>query len=135
MAVAALITWIITAVLGITMLGLWLSRGGMSGPTSGATAPSRLPRSLIFGHPLLAVIGLILWIIYLATDRHGLTWVVFGLLVVVGILGDLLFMRWRRSVGVPTPEARFPVAVVYGHGLFAGATVILVFLTALGVGS
>ena len=44
-------------------------------------------------------------------------------------------MRWRRSRSEGTPEARFPLAIIYGHGLFAVATVVLVLLTALGVGS
>jgi uncharacterized membrane protein YqaE (UPF0057 family) len=35
-----------------------------------------------------------------------------------------LLVTWRH----------FPVAVVAGHGLFAAATLILVLLTALGVG-
>jgi hypothetical protein len=134
MPVAALITWIITAVLGFTMLGLWLSRGGLRAAQASGTTPTRLVPQLIFGHFLLAAAGLILWIIYVITDTEVLTWIAFAVLVLVAILGDVMFLRWRRSRTEGTPEARFPVAVVYGHGLFAVVTVVLVLLSALGVG-
>ncbi|MEV4391710.1 hypothetical protein [Nonomuraea sp. NPDC049607] len=39
------------------------------------------------------------------------------------------------AAGSPVPAERgFPVAVVAGHGLFALVTVVLVLLSALGVG-
>ncbi|GIG60048.1 hypothetical protein Lfu02_44200 [Longispora fulva] len=131
MAVAALITWLVTAVLGVSMLGMWLAGGGVR--AAGGT-PTRLVPPLIFGHFLLAASGLVVWIIYLIVDKDALTWVAFGLLVLVATLGDVMFLRWRRSRAQSTPEARFPVALVYGHGLFAVTTVVLVLLTALGVG-
>jgi manganese efflux pump family protein len=54
--------------------------------------------------------------------------------VLVAVLGDVLFFRWWRSRHEPTPESGLPVAVVYLHGLFAVATVVLVLLVGLGVG-
>ena len=97
MSVAALITWIITAVGGAVLLGTWLSRGGLRASDTGAT---RFPPGLILGHFLPGG----------TTAAPG--------------TGD----------GRP-PEQHFPVAVVYLHGLLAVATVVLVLLTALGVGS
>jgi Tfp pilus assembly protein PilN len=46
----------------------------------------------------------------------------------------MVFLRWRHSRREATPEARFPVPVVYAHGLFALITVVLVLLTAHGIG-
>jgi len=135
MAIAALITWIVTAGLGFTMLGMWLSKGGMRAAQSDAAIPTRLVPPLIFSHFLLAAAGLIVWIVYVIIDKDILTWIALGLLVIVAILGETMFLRWRHSRTEATPEARFPVAVVYGHGLFAAATVVLVLLTALGIGS
>ena len=134
MAIAALITWIITAVFGFTLLGLWLSKGGLRAARSDARIPTRLVPPLIFTHFLLAAGGLVVWIIYMIIDSDILTWVAFGLLIVVAILGDVMFLRWSHSRKEATPEARFPVAVVYTHGLFAVATIVLVLLTALGIG-
>jgi len=134
MAIAALVTWLITAVLGFTMLGIWIAKGALRAAGSTATVPTRLAPPLVFGHFLLAATGLILWIVYVITDTEVLVWIAFALLVVIAILGDVMFLRWWRSRRDPTPEARLPVAVVYGHGLLAVTTIILVLLVGLGVG-
>jgi manganese efflux pump family protein len=142
MSVAALITWIITALGGAVLLATWLSRGGLRARDTGA---SRFPPGLIFGHFLLAATGLVIWIIYLVTDADALTWVALAILVVVAALGFTMVGRWRqdraavaaggRTDAARPPEQHFPVAVVYLHGLLAVATLVLVLLTALGVGS
>jgi manganese efflux pump family protein len=157
MEIAALVTWLVTAAGGLLMLGVWLSRGGARTPaTAGATAarsaagtaglpveaPTRLRPPLVFGHVLLAVVGLVVWILYLVIDSDGLAWTAFVLLVPVALLGFTMLARWvaagdhRRSaaVGASRPESHFPLPVVIGHGLFAVTTVVLVLLTALGVG-
>jgi manganese efflux pump family protein len=147
MSVAALITWIITALGGAVLPGTWLGRGGLRARDTGA---SRFPPGLILGHFLLAATGLVIWIIYLITDADALTWVALAILVVVAALGFTMVGRWRQDrvavaaggtsaapgtdVGRP-PEQHFLVAVVYLHGLLAVAILILVLLTALGVGS
>ncbi|OKI44861.1 hypothetical protein [Micromonospora sp. CB01531] len=129
MAVAALITWLVTAVGGFVMLGIWISRGGHR-PDSG----TRLAPGLVFGHFALAAIGLVLWIVYLAVDKTALAWVAFALLLPVALLGFTMLARWIPARRAGTAESRFPVPVVVGHGLFAAATLVLVLLAALGVG-
>ncbi|WP_103351549.1 hypothetical protein [Amycolatopsis sp. CA-128772] len=69
-------------------------------------------------------------------------WIAFALLVLVALLGFTMLARglpgYRArgaSSGEAAPEQHFPVAVVGAHGLFAVATVVLVLLAALGVGS
>jgi manganese efflux pump family protein len=135
MDVVALIAWLVTAAGGVTMLGIWLGRGGAR---SDAT---RLPAPVVFGHAALAVAGLILWIIYMAADSNGFAWAAFVILVVVALLGLSLFSRWipaRRASSVlpggEPPERHFPTAVVAAHGLLGVATLVLVFLAAAGVG-
>jgi len=130
MAVAALITWLITAVGGFVMLGLWISRGGHR-PDSG----TRLAPGLVFSHVGLAVIGLVVWIVYLAVDKTALAWIAFVLLLPVAALGFTMLARWIPARRTGTAESRFPVPVVIGHGLFAATTLVLVLLAALGVGS
>ena len=131
MAVAALITWLITAVGGFIMLGTWISKGGHR-----AGSGSRLAPGLVFGHFGLAVIGLLLWIAYLATDSDALAWISFVVLLPVALLGFTMLARWIPSVRAKSAaaEASFPMVVVIGHGLFAVTTLVLVLLTALGVG-
>ena len=161
MALAALVTWVITAAFGFFMLGTWISQGGARA-SEGSASNFRPP--VVFGHFLLAAAGLLLWIVYLFTDSQALAWVAFIDLLVVAGIGDLLVLRWFKDRRSPAPstvgtgdsrsttrgaaatatnatsapdlaEQRIPLAAVAAHGVFAVLTVILVLLTALGVGA
>ena len=139
---AALIAWIATAGGGFVLLAIWLSRGGMQ---QGREAGSKIRPPLILSHFGLAATGLVIWIIYLANDSDALAWIAFVLLAVVAVLGWTMFAIWwqRRqrepvtgaAAGGERPaEQHFPVSIVALHGLLAVTTVLLVFLTAIGVG-
>jgi manganese efflux pump family protein len=138
---AALITWVATAGGGFVMLAIWLARGGMR---QGREPGNRIRPPLILSHFLLAAAGLVLWIVYLASDSDALAWVAFAILAVVAALGWTMFAIWyqrrqrsaaREAVDPATPaEQHFPVSIVALHGLLAVTTVVLVFLTAVGVG-
>lgn len=139
---AAFIVWILTAGGGFVLLSIWLARGGMRQQRE---AGNRIRPPLIMSHFLLAAIGLVLWIVYLANDSTTLAWVAFGLLCVVALLGFTMFGIWIRrrqagAVGADTvtsgmpAEQHFPVPVVGVHGLAAATTLVLVLLTAAGVG-
>lgn len=147
MDIAALITWVLTALGGFYMLGTWISQGGHRQPSS-----SHLPPAVIFSHFGLAALGLVLWIIYLFTDSDALKWIAFVILLPVAALGFVMLLRWiptyrdRSRAGadaavepaadVDRPaESHFPVPVVLGHGALAVVTLVLVLLTALGVGT
>ena len=57
----------------------------------------------------LAATGLVLWIIYLASDTKGLAWVAFALLLLVASLGFAMLALWlqrRKAVQQPSPPAR-----------------------------
>ena len=134
---AALIAWLITAGGGFVLLAMWLSRGGMrQARESGA----RIRPPLILGHFLLAATGLVLWIIYVANDSDTLAWIAFVLLLVVAALGFTMLAIWLQQRKGQTdtasrpPEQNFPVPIVGLHGLLAATTLVLVFLTAVGVG-
>ncbi|MFJ8082950.1 hypothetical protein ACIQ6Y_20365 [Streptomyces sp. NPDC096205] len=150
MDIAALITWVVTALGGFYMLGTWIQRGGIRQQQSGT---SRLPAPALFGHFALAAVGLVVWIIYVVADKSALAWTAFALLLPVALLGFVMLARWipvyrDRDRGTaeaavaadPGAEAtvpaerHFPVAVVVAHGLLAVVTLLLVLLTALGVG-
>jgi len=144
---AALIAWLVTAGGGFVLLAIWLSRGGMR---QGREGGSRIRPPLILGHFLLAATGLVIWIIYVANDSDSLAWVAFVLLAIVAALGWTMFAIWyqRRQRGPAAatgvtgepgssetpPEQHFPVPIVALHGLLAVTTLVLVFLTAVGVG-
>ena len=101
---------------------------------------------LILSHFALAATGLILWIVYLASDSDALAWIAFAILAVVAALGWTMFAIWLRRRKQPTAvgetatapgtpaEQHFPVAIVALHGVLAVTTVLLVLLAALEVG-
>ena len=138
---AALITWVLTAGGGYVLLATWLARGGVR---QGREPGTRIRPALILSHFLLAATGLLIWIIYLVTDSDALAWIALVLLAIVAILGWTMFAIWyqRRqrgrvaeAVDPGTPaEQHFPVPIVALHGVLAVTTVVLVFLTAIGVG-
>jgi hypothetical protein len=165
MAYVALILWLITAMGGLYMLAVWLIENDV---TNKGTAKSRLPIPVIFGHLLLAVSGLAVWVAYLLLDRGVLAWTALFILLGIAMLGATMFARWipvyrgpvyhpptvavGGSLGYPDgtvaagpgqaltllyqvpAEGNFPVLIVVGHGMLAVSTLVLVLLTALGVG-
>ena len=137
---AALLTWVVTALFGFTMLVIWFRHGGLQGSSS------KIPPWLVLSHFGLAATGLVLWLIYVATDSDALAWAAFIVLLPVALLGWTMFFGWARrraavaaapagaNPGPAVGEPRFPFPVVVVHGLFAVTTVVLVLLTAIGVG-
>ena len=153
MGFAALITWFAAVLAGLYMLTVWLIENDV---TARRVAPSQLPVPVIFTHLTLALTGLGLWVAYLILDSETLAWASFGTLGVIILLGLTMFARWIPVYREPVPAARparaapgpfaveelvavpaegnFPLVVVTAHGLLAGTTLVLVLLTALGVG-
>jgi hypothetical protein len=137
-----LIAWLLTEGGGFVLLATWLARGGMR---QGREPGSRIRPPLILSHFLLAAVGLVIWIVYIAADSDALAWIAFVILGIVAILGWTMFAIWYRrrqgrgavaeAVDPGTPaEQHFPVSIVALHGVLAVTTVVLVFLTAIGVG-
>ena len=149
MSIAALITWIITAGFGFFMLIRWATRGGVRKVDG---AETHLPPVRVFTHFGLAAAGLIVWIIYLVTDSTLLAWIAVADLVLVAIIGVVMVRQWakdgRAAMAAATAgaaqssggseldlaEQHIPRPPVVLHGIFAVSTLILVLLTALGIG-
>ena len=138
MAWAALILWVVTALGGFYLLVTWLRHGGMQ---QGDRPGRRIKPPLILGHFALAATGLVLWIVYVATDSDALAWIAFVLLLVVALLGFTMLAAWLAQRGGATAaetadaaERNFPRAVVGLHGVLAATTLVLVFLATIGVG-
>jgi hypothetical protein len=155
MALVALVAWLCTVSIGLYLLAIWLIEYDREFQSAAAT---RLPVPVIGTHALLAFGGLAVWALYLITDALRLAWLAAATLGVVVTLGLTMAARWigvrraheaPRAVAVPVgarfgtdsvrppvpPERHFPAPVVVIHGIFAGATVVLVLLTAFGVGA
>ena len=128
MGLVTAVTWLITALVGIYLLYLWLSGGGLR---QQATKVTRFPVTLIFSHPVLALSALTCWVAFLITGSRLLAWTAFGVLAAAALLGFTMFTRWlgtgRHARGA---ERRFPLLAVLLHGLAGVATFVLVLLTA-----
>lgn len=128
MGLAAIVTWLITAMVGIYLLYLWLSGGGLRRQ---ATKVTHFPVFLIFAHPILAVFALGCWVAYVLTLERVFAWFSFGVLAAAALLGFTMFTRWlgggRHARGA---EQRFPMFAVLLHGVAGVTTFVLVLLTA-----
>jgi hypothetical protein len=145
MVFVALATWVIAAAGGLYLVAVWLIEYDREYQTAAAT---RLPVPVIGAHALLAVGGLVVWMVYAIGEDRRFAWAAVGTLTTVALLGLTMAFRWvgvRRSqlVGTGTatvtvvmapPERSFPVSVVVGHGLFAVTTYVLVLITTIRAG-
>lgn len=142
MAIAALVTWIVTAAVGFFMVFRWVRAGGLR---RGGPSATHFPPARVFTHLGLAAGGLVLWIVFLVTGNTLLAWIAFADLILVAVLGVVLVRRWaadgraamRREPGVETvdlAEQHIPRGPVVLHGIVAVSTVVLVLLTALSLG-
>jgi manganese efflux pump family protein len=148
MAVVAFVTWLLTAACGLGLVSIWIIEHDGDGPRS------RLPKTAVGAHVVLAVAGLTVWAMFLLLHTSRLAWTTVGILVVVAALGFAMVTRYigvyrahraRSSVFVMAdiegvsieppapPERRLPVALVIVHGILAVITLLLTLLTALDV--
>lgn len=136
MNVAALVAWVVAALGGFYLLATWLQKGGLRQQRGG---PSRFPAALVFGHFLLAAVGLIVWLVFLFNASSGTAWLAFVILAVVALLGFTMFARWlpgrsgsaSAQSGEIAAEQHFPLVSVLGHGAIAAVTLVLVLVAAL----
>jgi hypothetical protein len=142
MAIAALVTWLVTAGFGFFMLMRWVRRGGLR---RGPEAATHFPPAVVFTHFGLAAAGLVVWIFYVVSDSSVLAWAALADLALVAALGGFMVRRWTldgrtamaaggSSPRVELAEQHIPRPPVVLHGVFAVSTVVLVLLSALGVG-
>ena len=145
MGVAALISWFVTAFVGLYLLAVWLIENDV---TERGTVASRLPGPVILTHVLLALTGLVVWVVHLLSGSASWGWAAVGILALIATLGLTMFTRWipvhaafvaaESTRGISADfdfpaERAFPLTVVVGHGLLAVTTLILVLLATLGL--
>jgi manganese efflux pump family protein len=133
---AALITWLVTVGLGVSMMARWITRIRRPGTQRRGWGPV-----LNFTHLGLAVTGLLTWISYLATGLTGLAWAACGLLLAVASLGMALVFLAPGATAAETrsgddrpPAGRPPVPVIAAHITAACITIVLATLAAIGPG-
>ena len=112
LGIAALVTWLVTAGIGASMLAALISRGGLRQQRAvrGGLSPV-----FLVGHFSLALTGLAVWIIYLAAGWTALAWAAVGILMPAIGLGISTVTLWT-----PFPSPRRGAAVGRSGGA-AGA--------------
>ena len=145
MGVAALTCWFITALAGLYLVAVWLIENDVG---EQGTVASRLPGPVILAHVLLALTGLVVWVVHLLSGSASWGWVAVGILAAIATLGLTMFTRWipvhaafvaaESTRGISADfdfpaERAFPLTVVIGHGVLAVTTLILVLLATLGL--
>ena len=91
MAVAALVTWLLTALLGLYMFTIWLIED--DGSDDGRSY-RRLRAPVVFGHAGLAITGLVVWFISIYVHMNILGDITILILILVAALGVFMFTRW-----------------------------------------
>jgi hypothetical protein len=126
----ALVAWIATAVGGLTLGAQWTSEGGPSDERG-------IGRARLGVHALLAIAGLVSWIVYTLGGDDVFAWIAVALLAIVIAVGLWMFTIWLRGrsprahrTELPA-ETAFPVPLVFVHGLLAVTTLVLALVAAL----
>jgi hypothetical protein len=148
-AIAALVLWVLTAAAG---LGLLMAGGAAKRAAAPQAAPvpappvrvPPIPRVKVhatpgehplleFSHPLLGLVGLGFWFVYVGTRHAPLAWASFGVLVAAIAAGLSWLARNTLAArrGDRPARAGFPPRLVLLHGFTASATFVLAVLTAL----
>jgi manganese efflux pump family protein len=106
MSLIALVTWIVTAGVGLYLLSIWLIEYDREFQSVAAT---RLPPLVLTAHVLLALGGLFIWIGYVIVDQERLAWIAAGAVLLGATFGIFMAIRW---VGVyrTTRDARRSLA-------------------------
>jgi hypothetical protein len=117
---------------------------GRPGAAAGRAEPPPIPRVKVharpgehplleFFHPVLGLVGMGVWFVYVGTRHAPLAWASFGILVAAITLGLSWLARNRLAArrGERPARAGFPPRLALLHGLTATATFVLAVLTAL----
>jgi hypothetical protein len=91
LALAALISWLLTASLGGYMLRTWITRGGLRNQR---TTGVGVPPAVVFGHAGAAAGGLAAWVGYVATAWVPLAWLGLGTITAAIALGISTVALW-----------------------------------------
>ena len=155
----ALLAWLATAASGGYILVRWLLAGGSPRRRS----PTAAPPAMALGHAGFGLLGLVIWVVFVAAGGTALAWIAVAIMAPVAGLGMGVL-----ALGLPSPRPadepaataqaapavraatatllapavtarpasrpRAPVLAIAAHGLFAVTAMLLVLLAATGVG-
>ena len=115
MAIAAMISWVLTASIGAYMLRTWVMRGGLRRQRASGAG---VPPAVVFGHASAALTGLLIWLGFVDTGLELLAWLGITVVACAIALGVCTVTLWTPyPVAAPpatdtaaAPEATPPAA-------------------------
>ena len=107
LAVAAVITWVLTASIGAYMLRAWVARDGLRRQRATGVG---VPPAVVFGHASVALAGLLTWIGFLVTDWVPLAWAGVAFIATAIALGVCTVTLWTPYPVVVPAAAAVPGA-------------------------
>ena len=133
MAIAALVSWALSILVGVAVLVQWWRRRG-----------GRFPTLIVLSHIATALLGLYFWIGFVLGDGALWAWLAFAVLGVNNGLGDAILTgrfravsgtmgTWRQDYGSAIKslvQGRRPKMASI-HAILAGVTSVLVLVACL----
>jgi hypothetical protein len=97
LAIAASVSWLLTAGIGVYMLRTWVTRGGLRHQRATGVG---VPPAVVFGHAGAALAGLVVWVSYVTAGWVPLAWL------------GLVFISAAIALGIGTVTLWTPYPIV-----------------------
>jgi hypothetical protein len=107
MAIAAMISWVLTASIGAYMLRTWVMRGGLRRQRATRVG---VPPAMVFGHASAALAGLLIWLGFVGTGLELLAWLGITVVACAIALGVCTVTLWTPYPVAPPPVTDAAVA-------------------------
>jgi hypothetical protein len=99
LAVAALVSWLATELLGALMVRSWIAKGGIRAAQRKPAEPDAMSLPVLAGHAGLNLLALLCWIVFVTAGVKPLAWVALGLMAPAIGLGISTVTIWTPYPG------------------------------------
>jgi hypothetical protein len=99
LAIAALLSWLATELLGLLMVRSWIAGGGIRAAQRKPADPDAMSLPVLAGHAGLNLAGLACWVIFVGAGLKPLAWAALGLMAPAIGLGISTVTIWTPYPG------------------------------------
>jgi manganese efflux pump family protein len=104
LALAALVSWLATELLGALMLRSWIAKGGIRAAQRKPADPEAMSLPILAGHAGLNLTALLCWVVFVTTGVKPLAWIALGLMAPAIGLGISTVTIWTPYPGRTAPD-------------------------------
>lgn len=139
-------TFVMGLLLVQALLGMYLfSFTDDAGRPESNARRTRLPHPLLFIHPIIGGVGIVVWVVWLTQGNEALPWVTLGILLLGASIGGLLGLKTLQKAPDPAAvspddpaearlaEKRIPFPARALHSLIALTLIVCVLIVAIDV--